>query len=467
MKNRNRLDLLYPQRPTKKNWDPKSITLKNLEEQGTNFFVIGTDAKNPWGAQSHKLRPIDVLNLTRSRINIRATPHIGLHWPSNSMYPHMGVTICDYMGNTAYIDTADEPHNVKEGGAIHNCALQTGPVLSPYLRLNPNSIQSNGYIAAKNFAGKTNLGHVHHEAKRLALGSENVMLDADLLQVPFVFDFFQILVENQDYILQGYDSRLGIFDRHVSLDGKIERSQPGLVSDIDAFLQMKQQHATMIREDCILPATGFFPIKESVILLDSLVCYWEQIQHSLEHEEVGDTYTMSGIDMIKYTKSQPLRDVLDRMYKCLLLSGKFQWLPKYLAHTILPGGTFRFLPCNAEQDLLENVLTLIELHKQRVEINYGLSTVLAGLTEKSSQLEIDDAMNERARLLIWSKEIINPGLVVERKKFKDLVPQRRGFSQFDLLNGDHVPQEVIDSLMGLTFEQIQNLFRFDAKIIED
>lgn len=443
----SRLDFLYPQHPTK-NTDPKPVTYESLENQPGNFFLIGVDGKNPWGGQSHKLGPSDVLSLTSSGINIRATPHIGLHWPSNSMYPHMGVRICDYMGNIAYVDTADEPQNVKEGNAIHNCALQAGPVLSPYLQLNPQAIRSNGYLFAKNFANKTNLGHVHHQAKRLALGPENVMLDADLLQVPFAFQFFQVLIENQDYILQGYDSRLGIFDRHVSPDGLIQRSQPGSASDIDAFLEMKRQHTTMIREDCILPATGFFPIKEAVILLDAIVCYWQQKETSLEYPEIGDTYHTSGIDMINYTKSPSLRAVLDRMYKCLLQSSKFKWLPKYLAHTIIPGGTFRFLPCNVEEELLESVLKLFDLYTQKEALNQGLANV-------------GDNENEKARLLIYSKEILNPDLVRARHEFRDALSRRRGFSQYDLLNGELVPQEIVCRLMNMTFEQIQNLFKAD------
>jgi len=440
----DRLSLLYPQNPSKNNLDPQPVTYESLHNQPGNFFVIGVDARNPWNGQSHKLGPSHVLGLTRSGIDIRATPHIGLHWPSNSMYPHMGVRICDYKGNQSEVDTADEPQNVKERGAIHNCALQTEPVLSPYLRLNPEAIRSNGYISAKNFAEKINLGHVHHEAKRLALGPENLMLDSDLLLFPWVHDFFQVLIENEVWILQDYD-RFGIFDRHVSTEGKIERSQPGTVSDIEAFLHMKNQHAIMIREDCILPATGFFPIKEALILLDSVVSYWQQKQLTLEYEGIGDTFTVSGIDMINYTKSPALRAVLDRMYKALLNSGKFEWLPKFMGHSILPGGTFRFLPCNAEESLCEVVNQLLDLNDERTELNRVLG----------QELET----NVRSHWLLHSKEIINPAFKVARKDFVTLLDQRRGFSQYDLLNGEHVPQDIVDRLMIMSFEQIQNLFK--------
>ncbi len=451
MKKLNRLQLLYPQKPTKNNLNPEPVTYESLHGQPTNFFIIGVDAKNPWGGQSHKLTPSDVLTLTQAGIEIRATPHIGLHWPSNSMYPHMGVTICDYMGNMSVVDTADEPQNIKENGVTHHCAIQTEPVLSPYLKVNPSVIQSNGYLSAKNFASKTNLGYVHHEAKRMALGRENVMLDADLLTFPWIHDFFQVIVENEVFILQGYDQRKGIFDRYISTEGIVTRvDSPGKVCNIEQFLIMKSQHAEMIRNDCLLPAAGFFPIKEAVILLDSLICYFQQIKPGLAQEEIGDTYTVSGIDMINYTKSQPLRDVLDRMYKCLLASGKFEWLPQFMGHTILPGGTFRFLPCSAEQGLLESVLKLIDLHKQRAELNFGLANV-------------GDDHNERAHLLLWSKEIINPSFVIERKNFRRLLSERRGFSQFDLLNGDFVPEEVVRPLMSLSFEQINNLVKVEDK----
>ncbi len=456
----SRLSLLFPQRPTKGNQNPQLITFETLKLQSQNFFLIGVDGKNPWGAQSHKLTPNQILQLTKAGIEIRATPHVGLHWPSNNIYPFMGVKICDYMGNQSLVDYADEPEIVKEGYSKHNCAVQQHAVLSPYLRLSQQAITSNGYIAAKNFAGHTNLASVHHLAKKQALGPENVILDADLLNFPWVHDFFQILIENEQWILQGYDQRNGIFDRHISAEGIVTRVDlPGKVSDVEEFLIMKGQHAQMIRNDCLLPATGFFPIKEAVILLDSIVCYWQQIQSSLEYQDVGDTYTMSGVDMINYTKSQPLRDVLDRMYKALLQSGKFKWLPKYMGHTILPGGTFKFLPCNAEEELFESVIKLINLHQQRVELNSGLSTVLSGLTDNSSVEEIRAAENERARLLLWSKEIVNPGFVLERKNFRELLEQRRGFSQFDLLNGDHVPKGVVQPLMNMTFEEITNLVK--------
>jgi hypothetical protein len=116
-----------------------------------------------------------------------------------------------------------------------------------------------------------------------------------------------------------------------------------------------------------------------------------------------------------------------------------------MGHTIIPGGTFRFLPCNAEQDLVESVLKLIELHQERKELNRQLGSV------------IDN--NERARLLLCSKEIVNPGFVIERKNFRELLEIRRGFSQFDLLNGDHVPKEIVQPLMNMTFEEITNLVK--------
>lgn len=454
----SRLQQLYPQRSTKANPIPQEINFEFLEQQRLNFFLIGTDAKNPWGGQSHKLTPHQILELTKAGIEIRATPHIGLHWPSNSMYPFMGVRICDYMGNTAYIDTADEPQNIKERSVVHNCALQTEPVLSPYLRLNQSIISSNGYMSAKNFANRTNLGHVHHEAKRLALGEQNVMLDADLLNFPWVHDFFQILIENEQWILRGYDQREGIFDRHISAEGIVTRVDlPGKVSDVEDFLQMKQQHSQMIREDCILPATGFFPIKEVTILLDCLACYWQQKEQNIEHEGIGDTYTMSGVDMINYTKSQPLRDVLDRMYKVLLLSDKFDWLPTYMGHTILPGGTFRFLPCNREEALYESVLRLIELHAQRTELNFNLANI--GVNDFS--VNFSSLKDEQAYFILRSKEIINPAFVQERKIFRDLIRDRRGFSQFDLLNGEFVPPEITNPLMGMSFEQINNLVKIE------
>jgi len=52
--------------------------------ESPNFYVIdGNVHQNPWEASSYKLTPRDIRHLTDLGIRIVATPHIGLHWPSN------------------------------------------------------------------------------------------------------------------------------------------------------------------------------------------------------------------------------------------------------------------------------------------------------------------------------------------------------------------------------------------------
>lgn len=420
------------------------ITFEFLERQKQNFFIIGVDGKNPWKGQTHKLCPLDVKKISSRGVKIIATPHIGLHWASNSFYPHMGVTICDYSGNQSRIDRLDEPEYIKEGTSKHDCAIQEHAVLSPYLLLNKEVVARNGYISAKKFASASNLAYVHHHAKKLALGEENVMLDSDLFEKPFVFDFFKVLIENQKQIFHD-SSRFGILDRFVSNEGIISRRSPGGVADIESFIKMKQLHKQMILEDCHLQASGFFPLNEVNILFDSICCYWQQLQLGIASTSIGDTYTVSGVDMILYTKNPFLREILDRMYKTLLASGKFTWLPKYMGNTMLPGGTFSFLPSNKEEELYESVVELLDINSKKDSLHKEIS------------MSSDEA--NRFRLVNKSREIINPKMSQIKDRFQKALKERRGFTQYDLLNGEYVPNEIIQRLMPMTFEKINGLFK--------
>jgi len=424
------------------------VTLESLRSQDLNFFIIGTDGKNPWGAQSHKLKPLDVLELSKSGIIILATPHIGILWPSNLMYPYMGVIICDFTGNQSFIDYADEPEKIQEGSSKYHCALEIEAMLSPYLHLDRDAILGNGFISAKKFAGASNLAHVHHSAKKMALAEGRVIMDIDLYDVSFTFDFFQVLIENQDWILSGLSRREGIFDRFVSNNGVMQRCEPGKVADLSQFLEMKKSHRVMINEDTHLETSGFFPINEANILFDSIHGYYKQIGLSLADNEIGDTYAMSGVDMINYTKNSQFRGIVDRMYKALLNSGKFSWLPEYMAHTFFPGGVFRFLPSNTEDRLYEDTLHLFNAHTEKQLLN----------TKIAQANEID-----RMNLILENNKSKNlKNIFTEaRDRFQKSFSSRRGLSQYDLLNGEFVPIEIIDQLMPMSFEQIGVLFKTD------
>ena len=61
----------------------------NLASLERNFHVVGLDNTNPWKMSVQNLKPNDVLTLSKSGVPIIATPHIGRHWRSNSMYTYL------------------------------------------------------------------------------------------------------------------------------------------------------------------------------------------------------------------------------------------------------------------------------------------------------------------------------------------------------------------------------------------
>ncbi len=424
-----------------KMWKQENPTL--LE---SGFHIIGFDKLNPWGGSSYLLSGDDIRHLTAMGIRILATPHIGLHWPSNNMYPHIGVTICDYMGNQSVRDTADEPETIFEGGSKHHCAVQQGAVLSPYLQVSSERVLSNGFRSARQFAQCSNLGHVHHLAKKKALGDKQVILDADLLEVPFVIDFFEVLLQNENYILQGYET--GIFNRFVSSVGVVNQVPAVTSFDvIDSFLEMKKGHKHMIEKDVLIEISGYFPIKESLIMLDAITCYWHQREKGIVDSDnhVGDAFAVSGIDMIHYLKGKPLRDVLSRMFHVLRASGKFPWLPNHLRHNIIPGGLFRFLPSCKEFGLQESIVDILDIMEERSRIDKKISSCV------SNSPTIPDHVLQESKSIATETRL-------RLDRYRTAMGSRRGFSQYDILNGEYVDPLLLQRLSGLTFDQIAKSF---------
>jgi len=412
----------------------------------SDFYVIGSDKLNPWGGSSYLLSGDDVSSLTQMGIPIWATPHIGLHWPSNNMYPHIGVTICDYTGNQSVRDFADEPEKIFEGGSKHHCALQKDAILSPYLRVNPEQMLAHGFRSAREFSTCSNLGHVHHLAKKRALGREHVILDSDLLDFPFVFDFFEVLLQNQEDILQGYES--GIFNRFVSSVGVVNKV-PSVISTqtIESFLEMKKAHKCMIEKDVFIKVGGYLPIKESLIMLDAITCYWQQMEKGIADsgDHIGDTFSVSGIDMIHYLKGKPLRGVLSRMFSFLHTSGKFSWLPNHLRHIIIPGGLFRFLPSCKEKLLEQSIYGILTMLKERDLAN----NIIAEHSKIDSLIPIH---------LIDNHKMISSKLREAQNIYRQALSTRRGFSQYDILNGEYVDPALLQEVSKLTFDQIARIF---------
>lgn len=416
---------------------------ENLGEE--NFYFIGSDSKNPWEALSTKLTPKDILELTSLGIRIIATPHIGLHWPSNSAYPKMGVQIVDYTGNQSFLDTADEPEKVKEGGVSEIVSIQDIPVLSPYLVIDHQ--KTKGFSSQKIISDFTNLASLHHKLKQKALGEENVKTDFEaLFQFPFVEDFFAILLKEEKEILKDYSS--GILDRFVSQEGVVSRiSNSG---DVNSFLKMKEAQNGMIQKDEVNLISGFLPIKETMILLDSIASFYIQLQKGLvsEKQDLATTYTVSGADMINYTKNPNLREIVQKMYKCLKKDENFKkWLPKNIQHIMIPGAVFRFLPSKQETKLADSVYVLFKIYKNIKEKN----------------LKISSANEEEKGELIQEKLKLNEDFKKAKEEFDLRAKNRSGFSQYDLTLGDSISEkveEILPEIMEMTFEEIDKLFKY-------
>ncbi|MDQ3075667.1 MAG: hypothetical protein M3Q34_00875 [bacterium] len=425
---------------TKKMW---GIPNPDLSLSKFNFHVVGLDHLNPWQGQSQYLRPQDVLMLTQMGYKILATPHIGRLWESNNFYPHMGVVLSDQTSNQSYRDPHDRPEKIFENGEWHHCSLQNSPVLSPYLRLNSEVLANNGFGSPKRYVQCNNLAHVHYVSKVQALGAKNVMLSTELfIGIPWAEDFFGILIENEKRVIEGFQ-KIGIFDRYLNLDGTlIEANCPGRFSHVEELLTLKQAHHEMIVSDKIIEVGGHYPMNVASILYDCIWSYWMQLQNGAVKggEFISEVFAVSGMDMINYTKDPGLRACFDRMYKVLLESGKFEWLPKHLRLIFLPGAFFRFLPCNAEEELVHTVQRIICLQEERSNLNKVYGTF-------------------QRQLLINKSKGLRQVESEAKACYKESFGRRTGYSQYDILNGKYVPRGIMDALMCMSFEEVRWWFK--------
>lgn len=411
--------------------------------ENPRFYVIDNNIhQNPWRASSYKLTPRDIYSLTNLGIRIVATPHIGLHWPSNSMYPRMGVKISDYTANQSIRDYADEPENIIEGGKRYFCAKEYEPTLSPYLHLNKNSLIKTKTRTAEKFYDKKSLAHIHHLSKKIVLGEDNMCLDADILKDDFVFDTLNLLVRNEKYILNGYAD--GIFNRFVSKNGILERCNPASASCIPDFINLKQKQADMIRNDYIEKVSGHIPIKEVIVMIDALACYRSQIINNVipnSNTFIGNTFSVSGIDMVNYLKGNTIRGVLQRMYE--VLYREFTWLPVHMRYFIIPGGILRFMPSSAEPRLEEAIIRSLNLNN---EIFIANKKVI----EANDRKDLSDA--------IEVKSLLKKRFYESQKEYIDSYVNRRGFSQYDLLLGEKISDEIVNAIFDLSLDDIVRIF---------
>ena len=402
-----------------------------LEDRAT-FHVIGNDKLNPWEADSFKFTPSDIRFFSKIA-TIFATPHIGIHWPSNSMYQYMGVKICDFTGNQSVKDTDDKPEYLGIGGVLKNYAVQKDQVLSPYLRLNadlelPHSL--------KEYSGCNNLAFVHHHAKKKAIGSTNVVLDQEILSQHYVSRALELLEKNEAYILGEYDFASKLFNRFVDSSGIVlDANAHTCTHKYASFLQLKDGHWNMIHKDEVKSPTGYMPLKEVIIMMDALRCF---VSSSQNDSQIGNTFLMSGISMIHYLKNPKARTVLQRMYE--VLQREFDWLPLHMRMFVLPGGLFRFLPSSGEQELHTHVVELIHRHNDVCTIGKALAEV------------------QNKEQLITERRQAKTCFIQSHEKFIKIFNKRRGFNQYDLLSGEFVHDEIPNLVMDYTFQEIKLMF---------
>jgi hypothetical protein len=411
-----------------------------------HFHIVGQDECNPWQAQPYKLTPKDIANLSLDGASIIATPHVGLHPTSNNMYPHMGVVICDFAGNQCGRDYRGYPEFISQGGRKVFVAKQTESVLSPYLQLDVDKFLEGSFESLSRYSQRINLAHVQHQAKKDAIGEKNVILDSELLKYNFVSTFYEVIMKNENYILAENQKHRKIFNRYCDYNGRILDSVQVDTQPVDSFLKLKNAHELMITEDTIVSAEGYLPIKEVMIVLIAIVSYWKQLQLLKSHREIrfeiGDVFTVTGRDMMNYLKGDSIRTTVNRIYTTLLESGNFSWLPNHLRFILIPGGQLSFLPCNAEIDLTKSAVRLIEMHQLLRE-------------HDSKMTSINDC--EKSEAIKRIRPLQNDFLQ-EKKYFQELLITRRGFTQYDLLNGDGVDPQIINGLMNISFEVMKKIF---------
>jgi hypothetical protein len=271
--------------------------------------------------------------------------------------------------------------------------------------------------------------------KKIVLGSENVTLDTELLSASFVPKALRLLIQNEKYILQSPHEQL--FSRFVTTSGIVTKAGTSDIDAVDAFLELKQVHASMVSGDIAeCGVSGHIPIVEVCILIDALYSYHAQyVQGSTT--VVGNAFSVSGISMIHYLKNPRSRDLLQRMYE--VLQGAFEWLPLHMRYYIIPGGVFTFLPSSAEPEL-ENAVHAV------LESNSELAAVASLFKNGVSQTLID---RKKALSTVHRNAL---------QRFADAHRVRRGFNQYDLLNGETVDSGLFEMLGGLSFEKIRLLF---------
>ncbi|MEI6316136.1 MAG: hypothetical protein WCO65_00190 [bacterium] len=406
------------------------------------FHIIDNNYEsNPWIADSYKLTPADIKILnTEFGFKMFATPHLGLHRCFTSFVSLMGGTVCMFTSNQSEKDVLSVPEFLGSNGMRVSCSKQKeGKILSPYLELDKNGLKNSALSQTiKSYLGYSSIASLQYHSNLKAFGgTTNIVLDNEIISSNFVGTVLELLAKNQKFILQG-TNHIDLFDRYVSTDGTVMLAKSYDSCAYKTFLEMKDTHKRMIENDLLLSPNGYLPIKEVIIFLDSLRCYSSQFNGSQANAPmVGNSFSISGVSMINYLKGATSRLILQRMYE--VVYREFEWLPLHMRLVMIPGGMFSFTPSSAEHDVCNAVDCVASSYSQWKQLCGKMSSV----KESEKLLAIKDIEKSKQQYLN------------ERKIFNSVLQKRRGFTQFDVLEGEHVPENVFTSLQHLSFGDIR------------
>ena len=394
---------------------------KLLPDVATLHFVLN-DSLNIWAKGSDSIPLHQLKTITEKGMTVRALTHMGNMSPRVSVYPHLGVQVCDYLGNQSVRDTNNQPEKVIQAGVVKTSAVQTQATLVPYLA---NSFN-------KSFAA------VHFESKKNFPG---YCLEDELFNFPFVKQMLTVLLENQDYILQGYAN--GIFNRQVSCQGIVTDCEAKTHSSVvDEYIALKLHHSEAVKAGIPASMSGPLAIKEIFPILDIVTNYYNQ--YSGSRKMLGDVFTISGSQMINYLKKRNTQEVIGRMYEVLYKA--FDWLPTNMRYIVLPGTSLGFIPSSAEVELEKIVWDTLNVFFAKKQVEEKLVAAISA----------DNA--EEKDVLLSQKRELSLQLQQYRKEYLRLSSERRGFTQHDIAGGEKVNEHIFHKIMPLSFKELATLF---------
>ena len=399
-----------------------------------SLYIICNDAKNPDYASSFMFSREDIKKLTTLGFTINASPHIGKLWASNNFYKEMGVKISVFTGNQSIKDYCDEPENILINGISHKVSVQNNAVLSPYLITDEQKVKS---ILNNHIPITSSLARLHYYTKSQVIGSENIFLDTEMLEYPFFREMVVALIENEKLIYQDSGT---IFDRFVTKNGEVLKNTKSYLSSQDiyeSFFNLKKSHEDLVTKDLSSSCCeGCIPRVELWIILDAIYT-WLSKPNVLNG--VGNTFTVSGVDMVYYLKNKEKRKILDTMYTIIRDTIPELELPPKMRFFVLPGGLMKFYPVRQEK-LYSLVVDILDKRDEFLMIKESFRTT--------------DGQKPFEEMKRAQYELKNA-----KDAFKKAYNERIPFSQYDIIQNDlKFCSFLVERLMKISFKEIETLF---------